>query len=106
MCYGLMSVCLSVCHKSVFYQRLNTFSRNIAQYPSVATLVSDTKRMGLTQWGAKYTWKNLQHCSFATLQLSMLKMAELMVMPFGLRAQTGPRSHKLDGSRSPWEGQF
>jgi len=33
------------------------------------------------------------------------KMAELMVMLFGLWAQTGPRNHKLDGGADPpWEG--
>jgi len=32
-------------------------------------------------------------------------MAETMVMPFGLWAETGPRNHKLGGGPvPPWEG--
>jgi len=35
------------------------------------------------------------------------KMAEMMVMPFGLWAETGPRNHKLGGVQFPHgKGQF
>jgi len=38
-------------------------------------------------------------------ELICAKMAELMVITFGLWAQTGPRNHKLDRVQiPPWEG--
>jgi len=39
--------------------------------------------------------------------VTCVKMAEPIVMPFGLWAQTGPRNHELDGDQIPHEkGQF
>ena len=38
-------------------------------------------------------------------ELICAKMAELMVITFGLWAQTGPRNHVLDGGPDPpWKG--
>ena len=45
-------------------------------------------------------------CRSVTI-VSPAKMAELIAVPFGVRARVGPRNSALDGSRSPHaKGQF
>jgi len=54
---------------------------------------------------AAYCYR-LSVCLTVTI-VSPAKMAELIVVPFGVRAQVGPRNSALDGFRSPHaEGQF
>jgi len=43
-----------------------------------------------------FTARNMENSA-----VTCKKTAEPIVMPFGLWARTGPRSHELDGSRSP-----